>query len=234
VLTPTAAVAAELGDVLGLAADRLRVVPNGVTRWPVDADGGAARRERLALPARYVVCLATLEPRKGLDVALRALALPDADGVALAVIGPPGWGGVDVADEAARAGLAADRLFGLGRLEDADVAAVVRGALALLQPSRAEGFGLPVVEAQALGVPVVITDVPALREVGGDAVLVVGVDDEAALGAAVGRLAGEPGLVADLARRGPDNAAKYTWEAAADAAWRAYEEALRRSATKSD
>lgn len=234
VLTPTAAVAAELVELLGLDPGGIRVVPNGVTRWPVDPDGGAARRRRLGVPASYVVCLATLEPRKGLDVALRALARPPAGGVAIVVVGQAGWGGVDLAGEASRCGLAAERLVELGHLDDADVAAVLSGAVGLLQPSRAEGFGLPVVEAQALGVPVVVTDVPALREVSGGAGIVVPVDDEEALAEAVGRVSGDPDLRADLVRRGRANAARYTWEGAADAAWAAYEQAIQRSAAKND
>jgi glycosyltransferase involved in cell wall biosynthesis len=229
VLTTTAAVGTELEALLGLAPERRRVVPAGVTAWPLDDDGGAARRSRLGLTGAYVVCLGTLEPRKGLDTAMRALAA--VDGVSLAVVGPQGWGDLDLAGEARRAGLASERLAALGRLPEADVAAVVAGALALLQPSRAEGFGLPVVEAQALGTPVVVTDVPALLEVSGGVGLVVPVGDDVALADAVRRLADDRELRARLGEQGRRNAARYTWEAAADAAWAAYEEAVRRSGT---
>jgi glycosyltransferase involved in cell wall biosynthesis len=225
VLTDTAAVAAELPSVLGIDADRVRVVPLGVTDWP-GPDGDPEVRSRLGLPAEYAVTLATLEPRKGLDVALAALARPEACGLPLVVAGPPGWGGVDVAAEAQRAGLPPQRVVALGRCTDAELAAVVRGALLLVQPSRAEGFGLPVVEAQAVGVPCVVTDVPALVEVAGGAALVVPTEDPDALAAAIGRLAGDTGLRSQLAAAGRTNAARYTWRRSAELTWRAYRAAL--------
>ena len=234
VLTLTAAGAEEISTVLGIDRTRMRVVSPGVSQLPTSPDGGAARRAELGLPERYAVCVGTLEPRKGLDVALAAMTHPDAAGISLAVVGPPGWGDVDVLSEATRLGLDSDRVAVLGQLSDADLAAVVGGATALLQPSRAEGFGLPVVEAQSLGVPVVVSDVPALREVAGEAALVVPVDDTAALARALGRLAGDPDLAERMAADGVRNASRYTWAKAADAAWESYVEAMRQSAARTD
>ncbi len=175
VLTPTAATAAALSSHLALR--RVEVIGEGVsaamTTVPDDAD---ERARRLQLPDKYALAVGTLEPRKGLDVAAAALqeqAWPA--GLPLVVVGPEGWGAVSLP-----AGIQI-----LGRLGDADLSTVYSRASVLVMPSRAEGFGLPVLEAMAHGLPVVISDAPALVEIFGGAAVVVPRDDPAALAAGV-------------------------------------------------
>jgi glycosyltransferase involved in cell wall biosynthesis len=225
IVVPTHAVAAELARVLPAAAAKLTVVGEGVSaglRPPPDA---AARAEAMRLPAGgYLLSLATLEPRKGLDVLLAALARPAAPRLPLLVVGQPGWGGVDPLVEAARLGLPAGRVRLLGKLPDPDLAVALSGATALVAPSRAEGFGLPVLEAMAAGVPVVSSDAPALVEVGGGATLVVPREDPAALAEALAELAGDAALRDRLVERGRRQAAGYRWERAARTLWKLYAE----------
>jgi glycosyltransferase involved in cell wall biosynthesis len=226
VVVPTRAVADELAAVLPLRPERLVVVGEGASADlcpPADADERAAR---LDLPAGYLLSLATLEPRKGLDVLLAALAHPGAPDLPLLVVGAPGWGGVDPLAEAARLGLPPGRVRVLGRLGDADLATVLSRATALAAPSRAEGFGLPLLEAMAAGVPAVSSDAPALVEVGGGAALVVPRDDPAALAAALADLAGDAGLRTRLIEAGRRRAAGYTWEGAARMLWTLYEQLI--------
>jgi glycosyltransferase involved in cell wall biosynthesis len=107
VVVPTEAVAADLRAHLPIPAERIHVITEGVAeavlRVPADADGRAAR---LGLPAGgYLLTLATLEPRKGLDVALAALREPGAPDLPLLHVGATGWGGQDVHAEARRLGL---------------------------------------------------------------------------------------------------------------------------------
>lgn len=222
VIVPTRAVADELGEFLDLG-DRVRVVFEGADALVVP-DDAAARRKRLKLPETYFATVATLEPRKGLDVALAALAETAAPDVPLVVVGQPGWGGVDLDATADALGLRADRVLALGRTSDEDLAAVLSGALALVAPSRAEGFGLPVAEAMAAGVPVVCSDAPALVEVTGGAAYVVPVDDVVSLAEALGALARDEDLRARLSAAGLARTAGMTWAAAAEATWAAYGE----------
>src|SRR6185312_14170855 len=170
VVVPTRAVESALREHLELR--RVEVVGEGVTSAVTAVPEDAAERaRRLDLPsAGYLVSLATLEPRKGLDVLLGALADPVAPELPLLVVGQGGWGGVDPLRTAAELGLPPGRVRLLGRLPDEDLAVVLAGATALVVPSRSEGFGLPVLEGMAAGVPVVTSDAPALLEVGGDAV----------------------------------------------------------------
>jgi len=231
VVVPTEAVAAELVRYLHPRPGQMHVIGEGVADSVRSVPPDAARRaRRLALPdGGYLLTLATLEPRKGLDVALAALARPEAPGLPLLVAGRPGWGGVDLPSQAARLGLSAGRVRLLGHLHDADLAVVLARATALLMPSRSEGFGLPVVEALAHGVPAVVTDVPALVEVGGGAgsaaVLVVAVDDAAALASAAAEIvaeAADPGRRARRAQACRAAVEHRSWASVAATCWRLY------------
>ena len=221
VVVPTRAVADALSAHLDLA--RVEVVGEGVSgdlAVPADA---AERARRLELPeGGYLLTLATLEPRKGLDVLIGALANGAAPGLPLLIVGQPGWGGVRPEDLARREGLPPERVRSLGRLPDADLATVIDRATALVMPSRAEGFGLPVLEAMAAGVPVVCSADPALVEVGGDAVRTAPVGDAPALARALAEVLDDPALRAAMSDRGRARAATFTWERAAAALWELY------------
>ena len=220
-VVPTQAVADELArhvpvrDVL--------VVGHGVSAdLALPADAGA-RAARLGLPDRYLLTVATLEPRKGLAELVAALEhLP---GIPLLCVGQPGWGDVSLPALAARHGV---DVRVLGRVPDADLAVLLDRALALVVPSRAEGFGLPLLEGMAAGTPVLTSDDPALVEVGGGAALAVPLAD---LADGLRRLRDDAELRAELSAAGPQRAAAYTWEAAAGRLWRAYAD-LRRGDTR--
>lgn len=208
-LTPSAVVARALarlhpGAVLAVAGGA-----PGLPPAPADA---RARREQLGLPPRYLLGVGTLEPRKGWDVAVRAVALDPATGP-LVVAGAPGWGGVDLPDLAHRLGLARGAVQVRHALADPDLAAVLAGARALVAPSRAEGFGLPVLEAMAAGVPVVHSADPALVEVSAGTAVVVPTGDPRALAAALVDPQVDPGA--------QGCAAGHTWAAVAERTWRA-------------
>jgi glycosyltransferase involved in cell wall biosynthesis len=210
VVVPTHAVAEELARHVRLRD--VLVVGEGVSAdlaFPPDA---AARASRMALPERYLLTFATLEPRKGLADLVAALA--QVPGVPLLVAGPQGWGGVDVAALAGGADVRA-----LGEVTDADLAVLLHHAAALVVPSRAEGFGLPLLEGMAAGTPVVTTDVPALLEVAGGASLAV---PRAELGEALRAVLDDDTLRARLRREGLLRASHYSWEGAARTLWTGY------------
>lgn len=215
-VVPTQAVAAELARHVTLGAHL--VVGEGVSGdlWlPADS---TARAVRLDLPEHFLLTVATLEPRKGLDVLLAALARPDAPDLPLLCAGQPGWGGLDLAEQARVAGVRDVRL--LGRVSDADLAVLLHRATALVVPSRAEGFGLPLLEGMAAGTPVLTSDDPALVEVGGGAALASELDP-AALAEALTRITADAQLRARLAAAGPVRANAYSWDAAATRLWAA-------------
>ena len=176
-------------------------VPDSLARTPSDPERVVAE---LNLPDAYVLAVGTIEPRKGLDVLLEAMALPGAPDLPLVIAGPRGWGDVDLASDGVRV---------LGRITDEQLAVVLRRASVLAMPSRAEGFGLPVLEAMALGVPVVHSDAPALVEVAGGTGVCVPRGDAGALAEGLGAAIGSS---TDAARR---RARSFTWQAAALAVW---------------
>ncbi|SFD94769.1 glycosyltransferase family 4 protein [Blastococcus tunisiensis] len=215
VVVPTRAVADALRE--HVRPRRVEVIGEGGTAAllapPPDA---AARAQRLALPASgYLLSLATIEPRKGLDVLLAALADPAAPDLPLVVVGQPGWGGVDPDEVAAGLGLPAGRVRVMGRLSDTDLSVALAGATALVVPSRAEGFGLPVVEGMAAGVPVVTSADPALVEVGGAATRIAATGDAAELARVLRAVVDDPGERARMSAEGRRRASLFTWAAAA-------------------
>jgi glycosyltransferase involved in cell wall biosynthesis len=215
VVVPTQAVAKAL--LPHVRPRRLEVVGEGVTgalaELPADAE---ARARTLRLPASgYLLSLATIEPRKGLDVLLAALAGSTSPDLPLLVVGQAGWGGVDPLRLARELGLPDGRVRLLGRLSDADLSVALSRATALVVPSRAEGFGLPVLEGMAAGVPVVTSDDDALAEVGGAATLRAAVGDAAGLGGLLADVAGDAALRARMVEEGRRRAALFTWDEAA-------------------
>lgn len=215
IVVPTAAVARELARHVPLRHPP-EVVPLGASDLSPPADPEEVMA-RLRLPSGgYVLSLATAEPRKGLDVLVRAMADRRAPAVPLLLIGARGWGGVDPAAMAAASGLAADRVRHLGAVSDADLAVVLERATVLAVPSRAEGFGLPVVEAMAAGTAVVTSTDPALLEVGGDATVAVPVGDAVALAGALAQVVEDAGLRGRLVAAGRRRAQEFTWARTAE------------------
>ncbi|WP_414942993.1 glycosyltransferase family 4 protein [Amycolatopsis sp. cmx-11-32] len=201
---PTQAVADELAGLVPVSVP-VSVIPHGVRPHTEFAE--------VALPERYVLAIGTIEPRKGIDVLIDAVGRI---GVPLVLAGQPGWGGIDPGALAREYG-ADVRL--LGKVSDAELAFVLRGASVLAMPSRAEGFGLPLIEAMAAGVPVVHSAVPALVEVTGGAGIVVPVGDAQALAGALRDVLDHSEQAAALRDSGLDRSSEFTWQRAASAVW---------------
>jgi alpha-1,3-rhamnosyl/mannosyltransferase len=222
-LVPSGAVANDLA-ARGAPEERIRVTPLA-SGLPV---GDADVREvlsRLGVARPYVLCAATIEPRKNqarLVRAYRRVASEVPHNLVLA--GPAGWQGGELEKELAAPGKG--RIIRLGRLERDDLDAVIRGADTVAYVSLYEGFGLPVLEAMARGIPVLTSDRSALHEVAGEAALLVDPTDEDAITDDLRRLLIDAELRVDLSRRGRERAAGFSWEATARATLDVYREVL--------
>lgn len=230
-VVPTAAVRDDLRRHVGCQA-QLHVVGAGVSaavsRLPQDSDGIATR---LALPSRYVLAIGTLEPRKGIDTLLAALAAPGAPDVPVVLAGQPGWGALDPAELARRTGLDPARVRTLGRITDPELAVALHRAAVLAAPSLAEGFGLPVLEAMAAGVPVVHSDAAALVEVAGGAGITVPRGDPAALATALRTVLFDQDKAQGMIAAGRRRVEQFSWERAAHQVWSVHV-GLRRARTR--
>jgi glycosyltransferase involved in cell wall biosynthesis len=194
---------------LGVPAERIRVAhpaPKAVYR----PDGPAAD-----LGTPYVLTVATLEPRKNLQVLVEAHRLL-VGALELAIVGAEGWGEQPLLD--------APGIRRLGYVSDEELARLYRGAAVVAYPSRFEGFGIPVIEAMACGAAVVASAHPSLDEASGDAAVRANPEDPAAFAAAIEQ------AVADrerLAALGLAHVEGFSWRSVGETFLRGYEEAAR-------
>ena len=216
----SAFVAEEVIELLEIDAERVVVIPNG-TRPMVDEPIRAAHRERarrMIDADRYLLSLGTIEPRKDIPTLIAAFELLAADDpdLELVIAGPEGWGSEQVADVIARSRFGS-RIRRLGWLDAAARDAVLAGAAVFVYPSLYEGFGLPPLEAIALGTPVVATRVGALPEVLADAACWAEPRDPDSLAAAIGSVLGDAGSAASLVQAGRERVARFDWDVSIDA-----------------
>jgi glycosyltransferase involved in cell wall biosynthesis len=213
---------------LRVPSGKVDIVPLGLGRISGEpGTPGDELRRRLALENRPVLLsLAAKRPHKNLTGLLDALALVPAERRPVTVLpGYPTPHEQELREQAARLGLAADVRFE-GWLPERDVEGLFALADAFVFPSFYEGFGLPVLEAMARGVPVLCSDRASLPEVAGDAALLFDPGDPRSIAAALERLLGDRQLSARLRERGTARAAQFTWERTAELTLAAYERAL--------
>jgi Glycosyltransferase len=188
-----------------------------------------SRRPTPDLPPRYILFVSTIEPRKNLDVLLDAYARIRSRGVydgALVVVGRVGWKA-----ESTRARLRAAGVHHLDYLPAEQLAAVYRHAELFVFPSIYEGFGFPLLEAMAYGVPSIAARSSSLPEIGGDAALYFDARDARGLEAEIERVLTDKALREQLAKAGPLRAAQFRWDVAAEETLNVLRRAAGRGAT---
>jgi glycosyltransferase involved in cell wall biosynthesis len=206
VITVSAFSRDELVDLLGIAPERISVVPGGVDAAFSPAADAERARAALGLTRPYVLCVASQTARKNLAALVAAARALDGVDVVVAGGHRPQF--------AAEAGL--DPLRLLGHVPDELLPGLYAGAAAFALPSRYEGFGLPVLEAMAAGTPVVAADVTALPETCGGAARLAAPDGEA-FRAALLDLLGDAAERERLRAAGLAHAARFSWDATARA-----------------
>jgi glycosyltransferase involved in cell wall biosynthesis len=187
-------------------ADRIDVVPNGSDHI-LACPSSPEILTTLGLEAKgYAVALSNTQAHKNIKVLLQAADRPAFGGARLVLVGGAG------AEDFARLGFAppAHVVFA-GRVDDAQLRALVEGAACFACPSTTEGFGLPPAEAMQLGCPVVASPEGALPETCGDAAVYAAADDPQAWAEAMGAFVGSADLRARHAALGFRQAARFRW-----------------------
>ncbi|MSR47241.1 MAG: glycosyltransferase family 1 protein [Planctomycetes bacterium] len=220
IIVPSHATRADLIERWQIAPERITVIPLGGDHATRVAPG--ARRDPRADPTRpYALHVGTLEPRKNVVRLVRAWRAARSRGLELdlVLVGPWGWKTEALRAEIARAEMARDGAAApvcvRGAVDEGELFAWLRDASLLCYPSLWEGFGLPIVEAFALGVPVLTSARSSTQEVAGDAALLVDPESEESITEALQRVGGDVALRADLAARGRARVAQFRWDSAA-------------------
>ena len=200
--------------VLGIGGEKIVAIHSGVAEafFRVTVEEAAAARASQGLHRPYVLFLGTIEPRKNIGTLLdawSALAPELRAEFDLVLAGPAGWAGPDLL---ARLRQPPKGVRYLGYVAEQHLAGLTAAAALFVYPSLYEGFGFPVAQAMAAGVPVVTSNVSSLPEVAGDAAALVDPRSQRELSDAMARLLASPGERARLAASGRTRAARFTWD----------------------
>lgn len=214
IIVPSQQTADDLGRFYNTPDSKISVIHHGIdpvmTATPDETD--ESFRQRYDLQRPYVLAVGTIHPRKNLGTLARAMSkVIDVHDVDLVIAGRKGWMYESVEAELMQAGLG-ERLRLLDYVPASDLPALYRNAEVFVQPSKFEGFGMPVLEAMACGTPVVAARGSSLDEIGGDATLQVNHADVAEFSGAIANLLGDPILRLDLIEKGNSHRSSFTWE----------------------
>lgn len=215
VVVDTRSTAEAVKKEFSIDSDKLTVVPPGV-----NLPGSTSPFESLqpfGIDRPYFLFVGTLEPRKNLIRLLTAYShLPESlkERAMLVIAGGKGWGGVNIKDIVDNLGLG-NHVRIPGYVDEATLATLYANAQFMAMPSLYEGFGLPLIEAMAHGVPVLTSNNSSMPEVAGDAGLLIDAQDVGSIENGLNQLITNEGLYKKLAANARSNAARFNWDESA-------------------
>jgi glycosyltransferase involved in cell wall biosynthesis len=227
IIAVSAHAAAESVQLLDVPPERIDVIYHGVDPVfrPLPTDTIASFRQRRGLPERFLLFVGTLEPRKNLVRLVEAFAHIQDDQVGLVLAGGKGWLYDELFARVETLGLEGKVIFP-GYVMSEELPLWYNAATALAYPSVYEGFGLPVLEAQACGAPVLTSNVSSLPEAAGDAALMVDPYDVEALATGINQILTDESLRLELRAHGLAHAQEFTWSRTALETAHVYKRAL--------
>jgi glycosyltransferase involved in cell wall biosynthesis len=217
-------------ELLGVPAEQTSVLYPGVEPrfQPIENRASLSLvQAKYRLPEHFILSVGTVQPRKNYVRLVEAFAQLDVADVHLVIVGGKGWLYQELLDQIEELDLQ-ERVHLTGYVEDADLPAIYNLAQVVAQPSLYEGFGIPIVEAMACGIPVVAADNSSLPEAAGEAGLLVDALDSEALAEALSRALTDSELRQTMVKRGVAQAHKFTWQRAAETLHATYQQVGRR------
>ena len=213
-------------EVLGLNPEKIHVIHPGVAQayFLVSSEQASAARRKYDLLHPYVLCVGTIEPRKNLDRLLDAWqSLPPSLRAAfdLVIAGPEGWRSTETL---ARLRSPTTGVRYLGYVPESDLPGITAGALVFVYPSLYEGFGFPVAQAMAAGVPVITSNLSSLPEITAGAATLVDPRSPTDISSALQRLLTSPSSRDELAKLGRVRAECFRWDVCAGESLKFFEE----------
>jgi glycosyltransferase involved in cell wall biosynthesis len=219
VIAISQATARDLQTAYGTPAAKISVIHEAAEGWARATDAAQqTAREKYGLARPYALFTGSIQPRKNLERLLDAYArLHAAEPLSwdLALVGGRGWLSDPLYEQTQTLELE-ERIHFTGYVPDKDLIALLSGARFFAFPSLFEGFGLPVLEAQSVGVPVMTANNSSLPEIAGDAALLVDPTDVDAMADAMLRLSQDEALRQRLIEAGYENVKRFSWTKAAE------------------
>lgn len=216
----------EVIDFLRIPEDRIDVIPLAPSTAYFMAKENKDGIAGVPKDRPYILYVGTVEPRKNLKTLIRAFREIRAENnIALIIAGGLGWLYDDIIQYPEDLGIKDDVYF-TGYVDEMTLGKLYNHALLFVYPSLYEGFGLPLLEAMACGIPVIVSDIPPLREVSGDAALAFSPEDYTELASKIRMVISSESLRAEMVKRGLERVREYSWKKVADSTIKTYERAL--------
>ncbi len=233
IIAASHATKADLLDIYNVPERKIVVIHHGLDARPFQSSAGDGTtwsrvKTKLDLDVPYVLYIGLVRPRKNIRnllIALRLVRDRWGQPFKLLMAGPVDDRFIDVHKEARSLGIS-DIVVHAGFVPDEELVALYRRASMVVLPSLLEGFGLPLLEGMASGVPVIASDIPAHREIAANAALLAPPTDVNALAEAMLRVFSDPELAKSLVQRGFERVKCFSWETTAKRTLSVYEELL--------
>jgi alpha-1,3-rhamnosyl/mannosyltransferase len=231
VITISAFSKSQVAEHFRIPSDRIVSIPLGVDqRWfrEVPKEGIKDALDRYQLPSSFFLSIGTLQPRKNIERLVSAYqSLPGKvrAEVPLVIVGRSGWGCDKLVSDLQSQAFGKSVIW-LQHLPGDDLIALMKGATAFVFPSLFEGFGLPVLEAFAAGIPVIASNTTSLPEVAGDCAILVDPLDTSSIAQGMLRLLEDSHLSASLVDKGRARATQFSWDRTAASTLKVYRDVL--------
>jgi len=197
------------------AKNKIKVIYNGWDQEefkPVNEEIKTQIRAKYNLPAKFILYIGRIETKKNIQNLVKAFALLKNQDYHLVLAGRPGNFGYDEIVSLTKQDKIKDRIRLLGYIQAEDYQRLLASANLFVFPSKFEGFGIPILEAMGSGVPVIASDIPVLREVGGKAAIYFDPDNPQIIAEELDRIILDSDLQIDLQNRGLSQGNKFSWQ----------------------